>query len=442
VSEVRPIIVAENASAAFGGEAILPLHYFRLLRKRGVETWLVTHERIQRELSARDDLEHDRIFYVADRPFHRRTAELIYRYPSKLLEVPAGMAMRTVTQGDQRRLLRELIPRLGANLVHEPTPVSPKAPSAIYDLGVPVVIGPMNGGMTYPPGFPGYESGLERRFVHAARAVAWLGHMLLPGKRRAAALLVANQRTREALPSGTCPHVFELPENGVDFSLFEAHVRRVATSGPLRVVFLGRLVDWKGVDLLLQACARARECVPLELLVIGDGVERARLEALTRELSLDDIVRFAGFVPQHACPELLQQSDVLVLPSVYECGGAVVLEAMAMGLPVIATRWGGPAEYLDESSGILLEPLAPAPFVAALSDALVRLARAPALRLELGERGRTRVQKHFDWERKIDRMLEIYRHALGEQRAPNEPRIDRPTQPEAAAVAEARLSFV
>jgi glycosyltransferase involved in cell wall biosynthesis len=298
--------------------------------------------------------------------------------------------------------------------------------------------------MSYPPGFSGYQSGLERRFVGAARALAWLSHLLLPGKRRAAALLVANERTREALPSGTCPRVFELPENGVDLSLFEARNSARTGHGPLRVVFLGRLVDWKGVDLLLRACARARESVPLELLVIGDGVERARLEELRAQLQLQEVVRFAGFVPQHQCPRLSQESDVLVLPSVYECGGAVVLEAMAMGLPVVATRWGGPAEYLDEGTGILLEPLAPEPFVAALSAALVQLAQAPALRLELGERGRARVQRQFDWERKIDRMLEIYRDVLLDVELPlhrPEPR-PQPEWSEPGRISEARISFV
>jgi glycosyltransferase involved in cell wall biosynthesis len=85
---------------------------------------------------------------------------------------------------------------------------------------------------------------------------------------------------------------------------------------------------------------------------------------------------------------------------------------MAMGLPVIATRWGGPADYLDESCGVLLEPSSREAFVAALAAALVRLARSPAERRALGRAGLARVRERFDWEVKADAMLAVYRDAI------------------------------
>ena len=104
--------------------------------------------------------------------------------------------------------------------------------------------------------------------------------------------------------------------------------------------------------MLLNATARAVRRHDLELHIIGDGGIRSQLEALAGELGLGDRVVFHGFVPQDQCASLLAGIDALLLPSLYECGGAVVLEAMAMGLPVIATKWGGPADYLDEKTGI------------------------------------------------------------------------------------------
>jgi glycosyltransferase involved in cell wall biosynthesis len=100
--------------------------------------------------------------------------------------------------------------------------------------------------------------------------------------------------------------------------------------------------------------------------------------------------------------------DALVLPSLYECGGAVVLEAMAMGLPVIATKWGGPADYLDDTSGILIEPIGRERFIVDLAEAMVRLVQSSDLRRQLGQAGRARVAAEFDWEKKIDRILSIY----------------------------------
>ncbi len=97
------------------------------------------------------------------------------------------------------------------------------------------------------------------------------------------------------------------------------------------------------------------------------------------------------------------------MPSLRDCGGAVVLEAMASALPVIATAWGGPMDYLDSSCGILVPAPDPDTFVRSLADAMVRLATEPSLRDQLGHAGRRRVLAEFDWERKMDYMLKVYR---------------------------------
>ena len=107
------------------------------------------------------------------------------------------------------------------------------------------------------------------------------------------------------------------------------------------------------------------------------------------------------------------KADALVLPSLHECGGAVILEAMCVGLPVVATNWGGPADYVDASCGILVEPASQEGFVLGLKEALVTLAKDAGLRERLGRAGREKVLRDFDWERKGERMMEIYAEAAG-----------------------------
>jgi glycosyltransferase involved in cell wall biosynthesis len=163
--------------------------------------------------------------------------------------------------------VRQLIRDHGVDVIHQPIPVAPRFPSAMLDVGVPVVIGPMNGGMEYPPAFRRTESRLTRAIVACARVFADLGNTLLLGKKRASVLLVANDRTRRALPFGIRGQVFELVENGIDLDVWHGAAPGDQNESR-RFVFVGRLVDWKAVDIAIRALARVPEA---ELEIIGDG---------------------------------------------------------------------------------------------------------------------------------------------------------------------------
>jgi glycosyltransferase involved in cell wall biosynthesis len=341
--------------------------------------------------------------------------------PDRISSFTAGFLLRFMTQIAQRREIRRLLREQAISVIHQPIPVSPKEPSLIFGLNVPVIIGPMNGGMNYPPSFRKLQSRTERLALGAGRRLADLMNYLMPGKRQAAMLLVANERTRAALPGGVCENVVSLVENGVDLTLWSMPhpLPTESASSTARFVFMGRLVDWKAVDLLLLAFKRASAQTAMTLAIIGSGDERVNLELLARSLDVLDErsgqpgkVCFLGWMSQVDCAGQLAHSDALVLPSMAECGGAVVLEAMAMEVPVIATAWGGPMDYLDSSCGILVEPSSKEAFVENLALALVRLATDPRERRAMGKAGRLKVIRDFDWEGKVDRMLEHYRSCL------------------------------
>jgi glycosyltransferase involved in cell wall biosynthesis len=425
---LRVLIVAEHASAKFGGEAALPLHYYRILCQRGIPTWLVVHERTRSELQALFP-ETNNIAYVPDTIWHRRLNDLAMRLPRPVAQLTVGFVMRLLTQVLQRRLIRRLVQQELIQVIHQPAPVSPKEPSMIFDMGAPVIFGPMNGGMKYPPAFQQMMSPLVRLTVALGLKLSGWMNQVLPGKRRAALLLVANQRTRLALPRGACQNVMELVENGVDLSLWDTSDYLPVGTSVTRYVFVGRLIDWKAVDLLLLAFKQASTQVPMSLTLVGDGEERHRLErqaemlgVLGSEMNQAGQVYFAGWLSQPECSDQLRHSDALVLPSLLECGGAVVLEAMVVGLPVIATHWGGPADYLDDSCGILVEPSERHTFVENLAIAMMDLARSPEKRVAMGKAGRERVRRHFDWEKKVDRMIEVYRQVIANEAQKAQPK--------------------
>lgn len=424
------LIIAEHASLKFGGEAALPLHYFRVLRKRKIEVWLIVHERTKEELINLFPDESDRIFFIKDTFIHRFLWRLGKYLPKKLAYFTFGLLLRLTTQIAQRLIAKRIIREKSIDLIHQPIPVSPKEPSMLFSLGVPIIIGPMNGGMRYPDGFRDMENFFVRKTVDFGRTLSNFLNYIIPGKRKAATLLVANQRTKEALPKKIEGKVLEIVENGVDLSIWKQKNTRLGNSSItnnylnrdekqalVKFVYVGRLVDWKAIDILIIAFKQVFEKLPVELEIIGDGVEKQNLELQAQELSLVSshsrkAIYFTGWLSQAVCAARLQLADVLVLPSLYECGGAVVLEAMSVGLPIIATNWGGPTDYIDRSCGILVEPKSRDLFINGLADAMLKLANSSELRKTMGQAGRQRILEIFDWEKKIDKVLEIYQETI------------------------------
>jgi phosphatidylinositol alpha-1,6-mannosyltransferase len=174
------------------------------------------------------------------------------------------------------------------------------------------------------------------------------------------------------------------------------------------LVSVTRLVRRKGLDTVLKALGRVREAIPeVGYVVVGDGPDRGRLEALARELGLGALVHFAGDVPNEELPLWYSLGDVFVMPSRSEPPdvegfGIVFLEAAAAERPVVAARSGGvPDAVVDGETGLLVEPDDPA----GLARGLVALLSDPVRRAELGRRGRERVLLAFTWEQVADRTL-------------------------------------
>jgi glycosyltransferase involved in cell wall biosynthesis len=400
-------IVAEHASRQFGGEALLPYQYFRLLRERGVEAWLVVHARTRPELEKAFAHDLDHLCFVDDLWVHKLLFRMGTVLPRRVEESTLGLASQLFTQFLERRIVARLMREHGVEVLHQPIPIAPRFPSVMSGVGIPVIVGPLNGGMDFPPAFRKKESPVVRAVVATGRYFSNFANSILPGKKEAAVVLVANQRTREVLPSGVRGRVIEMAENGVDLSIYSDDGALPSRSH--RFVFIGRLVDWKAAHIAIKAMAS----VPgAELDIIGDGPMRAEWMQLAQSLGLEDRVHFLGYQPEQACAEQIRQSVALLCPSLFEAGGGVVLQAMALRKPVIATRWGGPADYLDASCGILVDPVSEELMVEGFADAMRCLLGSPDLCEQLGTAGRERLLREFDWEKKIDRMLEIYASVL------------------------------
>jgi glycosyltransferase involved in cell wall biosynthesis len=404
---LKVLIVAEHASSVFGGEALIPYQYFKYFRRMNVDVHLLVHERTRAELCKAFPNDIERLHFVGDSRINIWCHKIGRFMPDRLAVFTVGAVSHFDTQLRQRRLAKALVRQHGFNVVHEPIPVSPKQPSMMFGLSVPVVIGPMNGGMDYPPNYD-LAGRFERAIVSMLRRTSVFWNSILPGKRHAAVILVANKRTYDALPSNVKDKkILVLVENGVDLDRFRTDSGGTRSDN-VSIIYLGRLVDWKRVDLLIDASRKLVGKVSFQVHIVGDGPERDSLEKRVQQLSLARHVQFHGWLPQAAAAELLRGSDMMVLPSMRECGGAVVLEAMASGVPVIAANWGGPADYIVEDTGVLIAPSTPDVFVEELAHAILWMADNREARIKMGQRGRQRVQLFYDWRVKAKALLEIY----------------------------------
>jgi glycosyltransferase involved in cell wall biosynthesis len=168
---------------------------------------------------------------------------------------------------------------------------------------------------------------------------------------------------------------------------------------PVVAAIAANLEYWKGIDVLLEACTHVRHPVRLE--IFGDGSQRASLESRARQLRID--ATFHGFVDD--LRRRLDDVDMFVLPSRAENFPIAILEAMASGLPVVATRVGGVPELVaDGETGLLVDPGDPRQLAAAID----RFAADPELRRALGEHGARRAAERFDPEQIAGRMVELY----------------------------------
>ena len=428
----RVVVVGENASMKMGGEASYAYFFFKLLRDRGIEAWLVAHGRTEAEMLRLLPDEAGRMHFIPESRPDIALWRLGSRLPAKVDVQTIGVLRHVLAQRRLRRVVVEVIRRERANIVHETMPISPKAPSALYGLGVPVVAGPLSGAMDFPPAFQHMQGRAARLLERGGRAASHLVNRLIPGRIRAETLVVANDQTRRALPVGCRGRVYEgISEVSVDSKVWKGGggASRGA-DGLVRFSYLGRLVDWKAVDLLIEAFRLvADRCPEARLEILGDGDRRRDLEAQAARLGLADRVEFAGWVSAEEGAGRLRASDVFVLPSLRESGGIVLLEAMAVGLPVIASHWGGPGVHVDDATGIRVPPDSRGGFVRGLADAMIRMATSPELRREMGRAAILRVGSGtYDWDRKIDRFLEIYAETIGRHAG-------RPTGLEAASTA-------
>lgn len=399
------LLTAYSANPAAQSE---PLNGYKFIRElsRVVETTIIAHARDRSDLE-RTEIAR-RIHYVGSRqvagalraitmPLFGQRWHLISTVDFidySLWDIECSALVRRMMRGER------------FDIVHRVTPTTIRFPSSVWTAAERVVSGPHNGGMCWPPGFAhlARAEGTVDQLRVGGDILHWLAQDFAHYRR----ILVAHEGTKRVVPSRHHSKVAEMVENGVD----RVFSQSVCAGDARYLLYVGRLVPVKCVDLLIRAVARLPGSV--HLTIVGDGPERPSLERLADALGVRSRVDFVGWVAQRATYGYYQKAGLFVFPSVRESGGAVVLDAMASGLPVVVARWGGPAHFIGRDAGIGLPVDSPEVLEDGIVNAVLGFLGDPASGRELGRRAQERVAAEFLWPKKAEHLLSIYGEVLNE----------------------------
>lgn len=287
-------------------------------------------------------------------------------------------------------------------------PCGPVALRLHRALGVPYVVSLRGGDV---PGLATEIDGLHRLLAPARRRVL-----------RSALAVVANDAGLARQSERADPYGVRVIPNGVDSGMFVPRARSRAGGGPTTVLFVGRFHQQKNLPFLLEQVARLHEAAPHDwrLVMVGDGPERSAVEHAIQRLGLRDITTLHGWQDDKLkLIALYHQADVLVNPSVYEGMPNVVLEAMACGLPVVASRIpGNDSLVIPGETGALFAP----GDGDALCNALQSLRDNPTRARAQGDAGRRRAEATFSW----DQVARDYALLFGQRAGPrHDPPLER-----------------
>lgn len=264
-------------------------------------------------------------------------------------------------------------------------------------MGLPYVVSLQGGDV---PGFMGEEMALYHRLSGPVISQVW----------DSAHAVVANSNGLADLARRHAPDIdIDMIPAGADLDAVTPSTHPTL-EGPLRLLFVGRLVNQKGLDVLFKALAKMKDHADWTLTIAGEGPLKNELALASHKLGLRDRVVFRGWLERDHLPAVYEQADVFVLPSRDEGMPNAMLEAMAAGLPVIGSKVSGLDEVvIDDETGLLV----PVEDADALAHALRTVIEDRDYTFKLGQAARERVVTQFSWTHAADSYLTLLCEAAG-----------------------------
>jgi glycosyltransferase involved in cell wall biosynthesis len=290
------------------------------------------------------------------------------------------------------------------------TPVLPSPFAFFLRKGpIPFVIGPLNGGLPWPPGFSQLEN--QREWIASLRNLYRHLPFARSTYRHAAAIIAASSQTYAEFAAYR-GKLFFVPEPGIARSLCSGDSRSPKPSAKLDLIFVGGLVPRKACDLALRAAAPLLRSDLARFTVVGDGPERDRLEQLASSLGIEKSVFFCGWLSHAEVLRRLRASDVMVFPSVRDNGAGVVFEALAAGAVPVVADFGGPGDIVHPEVGYKVALTNESDMVSQMEQALAEIIRDRNLLGRLRQQGMSYVRERLTWDAKAESVTRVLNWAV------------------------------
>jgi glycosyltransferase involved in cell wall biosynthesis len=308
------------------------------------------------------------------------------------------------------------------DVVMRVTPVTAVLPSPFAFFlrkgPIPFVIGPINGGLPWPPGFDQLEK--QKEWISDLRNLYRYLPFAHSTYRHAAAIIAASSQTYAEF-SVYRDKMFFVPENGVSPPLCCRETASSEQDAKLQLIFVGGLVPRKACDLALRAAAPLLRNDLAHFTVVGDGPERARLEELVRSLGIENAVSFVGWLGHGEVLTRLRSADVMVFPSVRDFGGGVVFEALAVGAVPVVVDFGGPGDIVHPEVGYKVPLTNEKDVVSKIEKILTDLEENRDLLNRLRQQGMSYAREHLTWDAKARTVTRILSWTLRRDPKPDLP---------------------
>jgi len=284
-------------------------------------------------------------------------------------------------------------------------------------LPLPYIRGPGGGAHRTPKGLQG-EYPFSGRIWELIRIIGQniLRHdpIYIKGHSRASAILVCNRESMEQLPTNWSKKAEIFPVSGISSVDFDFDPpQQDNDSSHFRLLSAGSLIKIKGFGLAIKAFGAFHQSNPDSIFtIVGSGPEESRLRDLVKTLGLDDSVHFLDWMPRNQLLSEMAKCHVFLFPSLRDGGGTVVVEAMAMGRPVVCLDNGGPGMHITEEFGIKVVPGSQDETVQRLRLALEKLHEDENLRIAMGRAAKKRALEVYEWDALGERLANIYERTL------------------------------